>query len=435
MDNENDPGLKKGLCNFPLSIVNYPLNMRILLLTPWVPFPVTGACQQDRFFGMQQMKSLGYDIQVVAKIHDFQPRPQVEEAFRSAQIPLTLVPHLRHPWALLLKKLPAIIRNPGLLDGAALEYLDPEYLKTVTSAITNFKPDVLWIEYCTHWPLLKILKPYDIPTIVKSSLNEPRNCIDEHGGSLLSHIKALPKYVGERTVARNADLVLAISPDEEQWYRSLGAKKTGVLPLRGLAQCFVKKNHEPKDVLDVVFLSSNYNMGHNRDAFFFLLSKILPQVRTTLAGRVRFHLTGSKFPEQWKKFLADDLRHTGFVPDIGKFLATMDAALCPWISGQGMQQKVFEPLCRSLPLLTTKTAGYPFENGKEVLLCKTPEEYVAGLALLLDHRHRNEIASAAFAKARSLFSEEAVKKIMKEAVESVEENYTDPQLREAEQKS
>jgi hypothetical protein len=229
----------------------------------------------------------------------------------------------------------------------------------------------------------------------------------------------LPKYTGEKIVARSSDLVLAISPDEERWYRSLGAKKSGVLPLRGLSPCFSQKNHEPKNTIDAVFLSSNYNMGHNRDAFLFLLEKILPLVRKELPGKIRFHLTGSKFPAKWRKYLADDLIYERFVPDLGQFLSKMDVAVCPWISGTGMQQKVFEPLCRSLPLLTTKTAGYPFVNGKEVLLCVTPQDYVSGLHRLLNPDERNRIASAAYDKARSLFSEETVKRIMKDAIEGV----------------
>jgi hypothetical protein len=96
----------------------------------------------------------------------------------------------------------------------------------------------------------------------------------------------------------------------------------------------------------------------------------------------------------------------------------MDIALCPWISGHGMQQKVFEPLCRGLPLLTTKTAGYPFESGKELFLCQTPQDYIDGLRTLLDVRKRQQIADAAQAKAHTLFSEEAVKKIVKDALET-----------------
>lgn len=362
---------------------------------------------------------MGYDIHVIAKIHSFQNREEIESAFLEAKIPLTLVDHPTKLWNLFLRKIPSMIHTPALLDGAALEYTDPAYEQIVVSTLETFKPDVIWMEYTTHWPVLRHLKKYGIPMIMKSSLNEPQNCIDEHGASLFSRLKALPKYPGERIAARESSMILAITPDEERYYRSLGAKKTMVLPLRGLSTCFAQKIHTNKKLLDVVFLSSNYNMGHNRDALAFLLHHIIPLVRRELPGVFRFHLTGKKFPENERAFLATDIVHEGFIDDLGAFLGSMDIALCPWIRGQGMQQKVFEPLCRSLPLLTTKVAGYPFEQGKDIILCKCAEDYLEGLRLLMNATERNRLSASAYQKATVLFSSTAVERVMHHAIENV----------------
>lgn len=374
------------------------------------------------------MKQCGYDIHVIAKIHHFQDQESIKSSFSDAGIPLTLVPHPRSIFPLFLQNIPAILRSPALLDGAALEYADPAYESVVTSTVESLHPDVIWMEYTTHWPVLRLLKRYDIPVIMKSSLNEPRNCIDEHGGSLLSHIKALPKYAGENISARESDLVLAITPDEEQWYRSLGAKQTMVLPLRGLSQCFREKVHKDKDVLDVVFLSSNYNMGHNRDALRFLLEDVVPLAQKELRQKFRFHLTGKKFPQKYMHHLSETVKRTGFIDDLGAFLSTMDIALCPWISGQGMQQKVFEPLCRSLPTITTKTGGYPFVPSVEILLCHRPEEYVGALRRLLTAEERNRMSRSAYERAKMLFSERAVTTVMQSAIQRVLQSNEDSML-------
>jgi hypothetical protein len=392
---------------------------RILVLTPWAPYPLTGACQQDRFNGFKQMQALGHSIHVVAKIHPWQPRTQIEEAFEKEKIPLTLVPYATNLGKLFISRIPRILKSPALIDGAALEYTEPGYEHIVKDLVELFKPDVVWIEYTLMWPLLRLIKPYGIPCIMKSSLNEPANCRDENGWTLTSIIKSLPKYLGETIAATESDFIFAITPVEEEWYRSRGAIHAGTLPLRGLAKCLTKEVHHHKDVLDVVFLSSNYNMGHNRDALIFLLEQIVPRVRERAPGKYRFHVTGSKFPEKYRSKLGKDVHVTGFVPDIGAFMATMDIALCPWISGHGMQQKVFEPLCRSIPLITTKTAGYDFEPGKEVMLADTPDEYVDHLLLLADVHRRQRQADAAHAKAQMLFGEETLKKLVEDAIESV----------------
>ncbi len=235
----------------------------------------------------------------------------------------------------------------------------------------------------------------------------------------MSYLKALPKYVSEWLVSNCSDMVLAVSPDEEKWYRKLGAKNANTLPLRGLSQCLIPRTHVQKDVLDVVYLTSNYNMGHNRVIVEYTLREVIPAVRKAMSGKYRFHITGRKFPKELEKYLGEDVKVAGFVQNIGEFLGKMDVALSPWITGQGMQQKVFEPLCRSIPTLTTKTGGYDFENVTEVLLCKNVDEYVAGFKRLLSADERNRISEAAYKKAESLFSASAVKKIMREAIEKV----------------
>lgn len=392
--------------------------MRVLVITPWVPYPPTGACQQDRFQGLKIMKSLGWEVEVIAHYHDFQDRPAIEAAFAEEGIPLTLVPYTKQKIQLLLRRLPRVLRTPSLLDGPALECTHPAYEQQVTQVTERFQPDVIWLEYTHHWPLLRLLKKYNVATIMKSSLNEPRNCRDENGHSFMSILKSLPKYGGETIAATESDFILAITPDEEDWYRSRGAVQADVLPLRGLAKCFTERHHEQKSVLDVVFLSSNYNMGHNRDALYFLLHEVLPRLREAAPGEFKFHLTGRKFREADRQYLADDVQTTGFIDDLGAFLETMDIAFSPWISGQGMQQKVFEPLCRSLPLLTHKTAGYPFVPNEEVLIGKTPDDFVKHLLTLRDANVRNRISQAAYKKAQSLFSEAAAAEKMQSAVES-----------------
>jgi hypothetical protein len=399
--------------------------MRLLVFTPWVPFPITGACQQDRFWGLVQLKKLGYDLHVIGRIHSFQPREEVEAAFANEGIPLTLAPHEEHPWRLLLKNFPKVIANPALLDGASLEYIDPSYLAMVEKVVQEHKPDVVWMDFTSHWPVMRLLKKkYGLPVIMKSQLIEPYSAMAEAGYSLMSALKFPTKYLGEKIATTECDLFLPITHDEDVWYRKHGAKKTMVMPLRGLCKCFVQKKHENTGKpLNAVFLSSSYSMGHNRDAMIFILTKVLPLLRQKAPGQFVFHFTGKKFPKKYEKYLGEDAKVAGFVPDLGAFLGQMDIAVCPWITGYGMQQKVFEPLCRNLPLITNKVAGYPFEDGKEVLLAQTPEHYVEKLLLLRDASVRQGLSEAAYAKAQELFSEEAVMGVMREAIESVKRQY------------
>lgn len=392
---------------------------KVLIITPWVPWPVTGADQQDRFYGFQQLQAAGYKIHVVAKIHVFQNRHDIEMAFYVAGIPLTLVSYVPSLLSLCLRRIGRIIRAPALLDGAALEYIDPVMEKSVIDIIRTFKPDVGWVDFSFLWPMVRLLKAHGIPTVLRSANNEAQQALDEHGHNLRSRIVSIPKFASERIAARESDIVLAITPWEKEWYRQCGAKNVEVLPLRGLGRCLRRHQHREKSQLDVVFLSSSYTNGHNRDALQFLLMHIIPAVQEQAPGAFRFHITGKKFPEEWKQYFSDIVRSVGFVPDISALLDTMDIALCPSVSGQGMQQKIFEPLCCGLPLITHHTAGYPFDAGTEVLIAQTAQEYTDHLLALRDITLRQSLSDRAYEKSMTLFSDDRLVTLAKNAIHSV----------------
>lgn len=392
---------------------------RLLIITPVVPYLSAAACDQDRYHGALLMKRAGYDVHMFAAIHPYQSETDARAAYAKEGITLTLVPGLTDPYRFAKSAISRLWKDPALWDGSALGCMHPSFEQGVHSVMKDFRPQVVWIDYTHQWPLLRLLKPYGVPLIIKSSINEPANCRAEHGWSLSSIIKSIPKYLGEKRAARESDYLFAITPEEENFYRSLGGRNTGVMPLRALPQCFVRKKHQDKLVINVIYLSSNYNIRHNKNGADFILRRIVPLIRSRAPGTFRFHFTGKKIPAEYESLRSDDVVFTGHVPDLAELLATMDVAVCPWISGHGMQQKVFEPLCRSLPLVTNKTAGYPFVDGKEILMAHTPEQYVEKLLELRDAGRRQELADAAYEKAWSLFSEEALQRRVADVMQTL----------------
>lgn len=391
------------------------MEKRLLIVTPWIPYPITGADQQDRFEGFKQLKALGHDLHIIAKIHAFQNKADIERFYADAGLKLTLVYYTASHASLVLKRLGRIVTEPALLDGAALEYTDPLTEKTIRDTVVSFQPDCAWVEFSFLWPVVRLIHSLGVPSVLRSANNEAQQSIDEHGGSLRARIMAIPRFRGERLAARESAHVCAITPWEEKWYRSCGSTHVSVLPLRGLPRVLRQKKHADKNVIDVVFLSSSYTNGHNRDALKFLLTKIIP----ALPGRhpFHFHVTGKKFPSSYRPYLTEAVTVHDFIDDLDTFLDTMDIAVCPSVSGQGMQQKIFEPLCIGLPLVTHHTAGYPYEDGKHVLLAQTAAGYVDALLSFRDTARRQHIADAAYHLSHTLFSREQMERIAELAID------------------
>jgi glycosyltransferase involved in cell wall biosynthesis len=109
------------------------------------------------------------------------------------------------------------------------------------------------------------------------------------------------------------------------------------------------------------------------------------------------------------------------VEDLDGFLSGMDIALIPSFFGAGMQQKIFEPLCRGIPTITSGRglAGYSFEHKKEIWLADDLDGFVEGLLYLEDVTVRKNLSAAGLRKAEQIFSMESLDRIVKYGLEKL----------------
>lgn len=394
---------------------------RVLVVTPIFPFPATGAEQADRACGFAQLTRLGFDVQVIVKLAERQSREQVAEVGRKLGVKFTPVPycysHRRLSRRERISKLLAKFKNPLLLDGAALEYSDPVTKQAVVAAMEQFKPDVVWFDYTYLWPLYKIAKKYNRPLVVRSINFEPLHFLQEDGWSVWNCLKVLPKLVSELIAIRAADLLFAITPQEEKIYRTLGAKNVQTLPLRSLPDCL--KGEHPvveRRPLQVLFMGSTYNVAHNRRALEFIIKDIAPHMHRAYPGEFIFNILGSKMPADYLQYCRNNVIYKGRIEAraFEDFLADVDIALMPSFFGAGMQQKIFEPLARGIPTLTAGRglAGYNFQDNVHLVLAGNFNEFIAGLLRLRDRAIRERLSINSIRTARRFFSRAVLDEII-----------------------
>ena len=398
------------------------MNNRLLVVTPKWPWPETGACEQDRAQGIRDFIRLGYDVRVVTHIRPSQV-DSVKQDSEELGIPVyPILYHQRPPffkggW----KEVLARMIHPRYLDGAAYEYSLPEIQEVVRMQIEEWKPFATVFDFSFLWPLYPIAKKNHVPIITKIQTYEAGNYLDENGVSFIKLLKFIPKYFNEKLMTRQSDWIWAITPKERDLFTKFGAKHVSVVPLRKLHEIIKVPAHEPKqkEVLDIVFLAASYHMRHNRFAMDYVVKEIAPRVLKKHPGKYRFHILGKNFPEHIKAYLNEDVVHEGYVPDLQAFLANMDVAICPSLLGHGMQQKVYEPIVKGLPLITNARvmAGYPLEDRKEVRLAETPDDFVKALEELSVYENRVAQSKAARAKSFELFSTEPVDAVVQETLQ------------------
>ena len=388
--------------------------MRVLVTTPLLSVLPRGACEHDRVAGIQQLVRLGHDVRVFSFLAPWQKAGIERKVASYVGCPVEVVDYQPMPATSLEavgRRLAAVLRRPGLLDGAALVYTRSEVVRRFDDVLRTWQPEVCWFDYTNLWPLLERGRRAGLATVMRSINYEPQHNLDERGRTLANHARYVGKYLGERASIRCADAFAAITPADRREYLRLGRSDCAVLPLRSLARLLrparIPRQRTP---LELFFFGSTYAVSHNRAALRFIVDEILPAVRRVAPGRFRFNLLGAKAPAELTGLQAEDLRLHGFVPDLDAFLEDMDAAVIPSLHGGGMQQKIFEPLCRGFPAILSSRglAAFPVRDDEHALLASTADEFVAALLRLRDPGLRARLSAGASAFAIQHFNAETL---------------------------
>lgn len=378
--------------------------MRILVINPMIlRLQAPGADEQDWFGHIEQLQRLGHEVQVVTIQNpglDREAQEQYYAAF-NVQVAARVIPAVHH--SLHAQR----FRDLAYLDGAAWVYAQPDYLRGLQQMITDWQPEVVWCHGSYMWPPAKLAQRMGYKTVVRSVNYEPLHEFTEQK-TLANRLRYAGKWLGERRSLRYADVYAAITPAEQALYQQIAPDRPiYLLPLRGMmrqlqAHPFPQPtDHQP---LRVFMMGSTYRVTHNEAALAFFVEEIVPRVRAAMPGAFEFHVLGGKAPARYTRQAAADLHFAGFVPDLVAHLRTMDMAVIPSLFGQGMQQKVFEPLCYGFPTITHRRAlaGYPLDEA--VMTAETPEEYVAHLQKLRDPAVRQAKSAQSLDQAHALFN-------------------------------
>ncbi|MCD4761049.1 glycosyltransferase [bacterium] len=394
---------------------------KVLIITPKFPFPIRGASESDRAYGIQQFLDLGFEVKVITKISK-DKIDKVEPVARELDIDIYPVTYKfsKSRSESIKRYLKALFTNPALLDGAAREYSDPELVKKFKEVLKHWQPDYVWLDMSFMWYLIRFVDRQKTKVITRSQAFEASHFIEEEGISLKNLGFYFAKFFTEKQTARKSDLILAITPEEADIYKKLGAKNVATLPLRGLPHLLKDekgiKNGFP---LNVFFAGSTYGVQHNKKALKFLLSEIIPEVNKKAPGKFIFNIFGRKFPDEFKKYLTDNIKYLGFVDDYEEMMEQMDIAIIPALAGRGMQQKIFEPLVRGIPVIASPRAlaGYHFKDDRELLYATQSQEFVDKLLKMQDFELRERLSRAAIKQSKELFSKEILDKIVLDNIE------------------
>ena len=289
-------------------------------------------------------------------------------------------------------------------------FYSKEFEARLTEILTKTEFDIIHLEsiFCT--PYLRVIRKLSKAKVVVRAHNIEfkiweqltqiaQNPFKKTYLNLLA--SRLKRY--ELKVLKSVDGIVSITLDDASELGKLGVEiPKEVIPI-GIDVSRIEVKALKTDGIHLYHLGA-MDWEPNVDGINWFVHDIWPQIEAKLP-EVRCSLAGRKMPASLLAYSSKNLKVEGEVLSVVEFVSDKNVAIIPLRSGSGMRVKIVEALAFGKVVITTSlgASGIPFEDGKNILIANTPEEFVDKIAFLHENPERISLISS---EARKLAEQE-----------------------------
>jgi len=375
--------------------------MRILMLSPYIPWPLNGGPPIRIYYVLRELVRLGHEVVLLAG-HDGPPLPathplrtlcreivtyQPPESSRSGVPFVSALRSLASPLPYVAAKFSA----PGMqgivqrlaekhefdliwAHFALMAYaVPPELCRTMPLVLDEHESEgLLWRQYLRHGSLAK--RAFAVVNLIKLPAFQKR---------IMSRVAAVLS-----NSEREADFTRRYAPPGVQvWAVPNGVDTEVFAPAQTDGN---KKN--------VILLCSGLTVYRNRAAALWFARRMFPQTRREVPD-AEFWIVGSNpNREIWRLAETPGIHVTGTVEDVRPYYAMAKVAVAPYHYGEGTKIKVVEAMACGTPLVSTSIGcqGLEVIDGKHLLIADDETDFShRAIELLRDPQRAQTLAAAA----------------------------------------
>jgi glycosyltransferase involved in cell wall biosynthesis len=210
----------------------------------------------------------------------------------------------------------------------------------------------------------------------------------------------------EQRVAEMAHTVLAVSEEEAEYFRALGARRTVLVPNGVDCDAFgglpLAGRIDPPTLMYVGSLA----WPPNASAARFLATEVLPAVRARVPAARLLIVGRDPLPEVLALAGADTrVEIAANVADVMPYFRRAHVLTVPLQAGGGTRLKILEAFAAGVPVVSTRVGceGLGAVDGRHLVIAERDEFVAATVALLHDPRRARALAEQARVLARQRF--------------------------------
>jgi polysaccharide biosynthesis protein PslH len=354
--------------------------MRILQLCPRIPYPLHDGGALSIFNITKYLALRGHDIRMLALSSQVQPIPsELEKHCRASLVhaptghsPVTVVRSLMH-------------RAPYVI----FKYHHRRFYEAIESHVKNFQPDIVhadhlaMAEYALH-----IKQRYRIPAVLREHNFETvfLERFWEHETNRLLKLyirheyRRMSRY--EPETCEKFDRCIMISGEDERRLKELSPRaNTCTIP----AGVELPSLRQPNPGMDgsILFLAS-LDWKPNLEGFCWFYREVFPLVvREFQSASVK--IVGRGSAPALASMRDPSVAFIGHVDEVGPYLEEAAVCIIPLFAGSGIRIKLLEMLAYGKAVVSTSIGaeGIEVENGHNIMLGDTPEEFARAILILL----------------------------------------------------
>ncbi len=368
--------------------------MKILMLTPYLPYPLITGGQTRSFNLIKRLSELNHEITLFCLVKTEQERSnisQLEKYCKEVQV----FKRAEKPWTL----------NNILTTGLSFYpfLVIRNWAKGESSAISKKlkeeKFDLIHAE--TFYVMPHIPKTF-VPIVLVDQTIEfqvYQHYVDNVRVKLLKPLLYLDvakmKY-WELRYWKQAKKVIAMSKDDLGIMKSqIPSIDVAIVP-NGVDSNYFGEKVSEKSKDPIILYLGNFTWLQNREAVDILLRKIWPKIKSRIKN-AKLWIIGKDAPNFFPKLSNPDIR-VEEVKDVRSIYQAASILVAPIYGAGGTRYKNFEAFASGLPVITTSIgiSGTDAENGKEVIIRDKPADIAdAAIKLLKNPKLQKTLAANA----------------------------------------
>jgi glycosyltransferase involved in cell wall biosynthesis len=271
-------------------------------------------------------------------------------------------------------------------------FFSEDFEKRLKDILRENEFDIIHLEsiFCT--PYLGVIRTHSKAKIVVRAHNIEfriwQQLAEQESNPLKKwYLKLLASRLKEYEieVQNKVDGIVAITKDDREGLKQLGVSvPIDVVPI-GMNVTEIETKPLQSESIQLYHLGA-MDWLPNVEGIKWFVNDIWPKIAREFPD-VKCSLAGREMPASLLSHSSGNLIIEGAVSSVSEFISDKNVAIIPLLSGSGLRVKIVEALAFGKAVITTSlgATGIPYENGKNMLISNSPDEFLKQIRLLKDN--------------------------------------------------